>query len=53
MNGYDCHADEIYEIERVCPSNYPMITICYLKRMSMNFRNMLFVFNMSYLLNER
>ena len=42
MNGYGCHADGVYEIERVCPSYYPMITVCYLKRMSMNFRNMFF-----------
>ena len=47
MNGYGCHAHEIYEIERMCPSSYPMFTIYYLKRMSMNVRNM------SYLLNER
>ena len=42
MNGYGCRADKIYEIEKVFPSKYPMITICYLKRMSM-----------SYLLNDR
>jgi hypothetical protein len=42
MNGYGCRADKIYEVERVCLSKYPMITICYLKRMSMNFRNMFF-----------
>ena len=51
MNGYGCRADKIYEIERVCPSKYPMLTICFLKRMSMNFRNMFF-FYMSYLLND-
>jgi hypothetical protein len=42
MNGYGCRADKIYEIEKVCLSKYPMITMCYLKRMSMNFRNMFF-----------
>jgi hypothetical protein len=52
MNEYGCRADKIYEVERVCLSKYPMITICYLKRMSMNFRNMFF-FYMSYLLNGR
>ena len=29
MNGYGCRADKIYEIERVCPSKYPMLTICF------------------------